>query len=157
MIRAYEVRLTIPDNAAFTARATLDRLGLGMEELTRAEIYLFDVDDACVAALDAAVPTIETIYNPNKHVFRIRDAVPEAGELWVGNRPAQGGPSPVPKQEPMQAFRIAGRSLAGVRSLERYVSWRFRRRGAAAPPELVLVAAESLLANAAYQNVTVGA
>jgi hypothetical protein len=157
VIRAYEVRLTIPDNAAFTARVALDRLGLGMEELTRADIYLFEVDESAIEALDATIPTIETIYNPNKHAFRIRDAVPEQGELWVGDRPAQGGPSPAPKQEPMQAFRIAGRTLRSVRSLERFVSWRFRRRGAAAPPELVLVAAESLLSNPAYQKVTVGA
>ncbi|MGH7751098.1 MAG: hypothetical protein ACREQ5_40985, partial [Candidatus Dormibacteria bacterium] len=113
MTRGYAVALTIPDNAAFTALVTLQRLGVACDELQRAEIYLFDVDPEHVEALDRSVPMLETIYNPNKHRLRGCGAAPEPGEVWIGDwgtEVAVRGP----------ALRIAGRELAGVRTLRRY-------------------------------------
>jgi phosphoribosylformylglycinamidine (FGAM) synthase PurS component len=154
--RAYEVRLTIPDNAAFTALAALQRLGFGCDELVRAEVFLFEVDEHAVEALDRAVDTIETIFNPNKHVLRIREAAPEAGELWVAGLAPQGASRADAKHLSMESIRIAGRTLNGVRSVERVISWRLKRAGAAVEAETAESAAAALLANSAYQRTVVG-
>ena len=84
MIRCIEVRLTIPDNESRTAFATLQRLGVALEGLERADLYRCDVDDASAAGLTEDLRACEGIFNPNKHalVERAGDA-PGPGEVWV--------------------------------------------------------------------------
>jgi len=145
VIRTYEVDLTIPDNTAYTALVALERLGIDCDEVRRADVYLFEVDDDAVAQLDASIRTIETIYNPNKHRLRAREPLPAPGEVWVG----EGERPHASKHCPMG--RIAGRTLRGVRSLERFVSWRLRLQGSDVPHAVVMAASDGLLCNPAYQ------
>jgi phosphoribosylformylglycinamidine (FGAM) synthase PurS component len=150
--RAVEVALTIPDNEAETALATLFRLGVALEALERADLYRFEVDEAQQEALVATLLGLETIFNPNKHVMNVRaDGAPQAGELWVeelhpglpeGDADAPEGP-----------VRIAGRLLPGVRRIERFTAWRLFESGRRpASPEVVARAAQTLLYNPAFQK-----
>jgi phosphoribosylformylglycinamidine (FGAM) synthase PurS component len=144
--RAIEVVLTIPDNEAETALATLRRLGVDLAELKRADLYRVEVDPAREGALAATLRELETIYNPNKHALRVRpDGEPRAGELWVEELHAAPPPAgPV---------RIAGRILPGVRRIERFTAWRLREAdGQEAGPEVVARAAQTLLYNPAFQK-----
>jgi len=146
---AVEVVLTIPDNEARTALATLIRLGVPLAGLERADLYRFDVEPGSEESLTATLRSLETIYNPNKHALRVRTcASPQAGEVWVDEiHPATmeaGGEGPV---------RIAGRTLAGVRAVERFTAWRvLGAEGRPAAAEVVGTAAETLLCNPAFQR-----
>ncbi len=113
MTRAFSVSLVIPDNEAFTAYETLARLGIPAARVVRADVWLFDVDEAAASGLAATLAEIETIYNPNKHrlVERASDA-PEAGEVWIATR------------DEVPATHIGGRRLAGVTAIRRRTSWR---------------------------------
>lgn len=65
------VSLKIPDNEAYTALVTLQRLGIDVKRLVRSEIFLLECVD-------------ESIFNPNKHVLReLAVAQPQPGECWV--------------------------------------------------------------------------
>jgi hypothetical protein len=147
MIRCIEVSLAIPDNEARTALATLRRLGVAVAALERADLYRCDVADADAERLVDTLRDCETVYNPSKHLMRVReDDRPGPGEVWIdeigsGARPG-GGP-----------LTIAGRTLAGVRSLERFTAWRlFSTREEPAGAELVTAATETLLCNSAFQK-----
>lgn len=144
--RTYEVELTIPDNTAFTALVTLQRLGIPCDDVRRAEIYTFDVADDRVAELDASIRQIETIFNPNKHVLRIRDARPQTGEVWIAERETA---TPV---APENGLRIAGRLLAGVRAVRRGTAWRLRKDGRDVSEKVLVAAVEGLLCNPAFQK-----
>jgi len=146
--RCVEVVLTIPDNEAETALATLRRLGVELGELVRADLYRVEVDPAQEEALVATLRDLETIYNPNKHALQVRsDGEPRAGELWVEELHATPPPAgPV---------RIAGRLLPGVTRIEHFTAWRMRDgEGRAAGPEVVARAAQTLLYNPAFQKAT---
>jgi phosphoribosylformylglycinamidine (FGAM) synthase PurS component len=150
LIRCIEVALAIPDNEARTALATLRRLGVELAALERADLYRCDVAEADAERLVETLRTCETVYNPNKHVLRVRaDGRPGPGEVWIdeiggGNPPPAGGP-----------VSIAGRPLAGVRTLERFTAWRlFTGPEAPAGPALVSTATETLLCNPAFQKAT---
>lgn len=146
MIRCIEVRLTIPDNEARTAFATLGRLGVAVRGLERADLYRCDVEDAAAAGLADELRACEGIFNPNKHalVERAGDG-PVAGEVWVDEAgPLERTDAPVV---------VSGRTLAGVRSLERYVAWRvIGEDGVPAPRETVAAATNALLCNTAFQR-----
>ena len=67
---AFEIRLAIPDNEAYTALATLQRLGVECAGIARTDIHVFGFDDDTDAGdLEAQLKTIATIFNPNKHRF----------------------------------------------------------------------------------------
>jgi phosphoribosylformylglycinamidine (FGAM) synthase PurS component len=145
-VRTYAIELTIPDNTAFTALVTLQRLGIACDEVRRAEIYTFDVEEGHVAELDASIRQIETIFNPNKHALRIRESHPQPGEVWIADRdeaPAAGAEN---------SLRIAGRELAGVRALRRRIAWRLRKDGRDVPENVLATAVEGLLCNPAFQK-----
>jgi hypothetical protein len=76
MIRCIEIALSIPDNEARTALATLERLGVPAAALVRADLYRCDVDDAHADELPQTLRAFETIFNPNKHVLRDRGSGP---------------------------------------------------------------------------------
>jgi phosphoribosylformylglycinamidine (FGAM) synthase PurS component len=153
--RTYAIELTIPDNTAFTALVTLQRLGIACDEVRRADIYRFDVDDDRAEQLDASIRQIETIFNPNKHVLRAREPHPQAGEVWIADRdepaarPAEGDAAPGDAEN---GLRIAGRQLAGVHSLRRMTAWRLRKDGRDVPENVLAAAVEGLLCNSAFQK-----
>jgi phosphoribosylformylglycinamidine (FGAM) synthase PurS component len=146
-----EVALTIPDNEAETTLSTLRRLGLDLARLERADVYRFSLDAGREPALEAALRSMETIYNPNKHVLRLReDAWPAPGELWVHEVPHAAGAGAARRE-----MRVAGRVLEGVHGVERFVAWRlFGAAGSPATAELVRRASDCLLCNPSFQSAT---
>jgi hypothetical protein len=140
--RAYVVTLSIPDNEAYTALTTLARLGLAVETAERSDVWVATVEAGAVAALDAAVATIETIYNPNKHRLEVRhDAVPRPGEVWITAR------------DETPAITVAGRTVAGLRGIVRRTGWRLLdENGNDVPPGVLAAATEQFLCNPAFQK-----
>jgi hypothetical protein len=146
MTLAVEVALTIPDNEALTALATLRRLGVDLGTLERADLWLFEVEPERVDQLVETVRGTETIFNPSKHALRVRDtAAPQSGEAWL-DEPAVAALLGPP-------VRVAGRLLPGVERAERFVAWRLRdRHGRPAVAEVVDRSLETLLCNPAFQR-----
>ena len=144
--RAFAVRLAIPDNEAYTAMVTLQRLGIRCESVERAEIHIFGLeDDAPADELDRVVPTIATIYNPNKHRLRRLSAPrPMKGEVWVTARELP---------EVHDQVVVGGIRLPGVRSAWKATSWRLQdAAGNDVSTELLDRAVETLLCNSAFQR-----
>ncbi len=139
--RAYAVFLTIPDNEAFTALETLGRLGLAVGRVVRADVWLLDVDDAAAGDLTAAVASIETIHNPNKHRLVARAAPePDPGEVWIASR------------DEAPATHVAGRAIPGVRAIRRRTAWRLLDEGGRdVAPAVLDRAVETFLCNPASQ------
>ena len=125
-----EIVLTIPDNEAYTALTTLQRLGVEITDLRRADVWRFETQASQEAALIERVRTLETIYNPNKHKLRVlKHEAPEPGETWIDEPGCGAIERPV---------RISGRELPGVSRAVRYTGWRlFVGEGIPAPPEIV--------------------
>jgi hypothetical protein len=139
--RAFAVRPTIPDNEGKTAAATLATLGVSIDTLERADIWIFETSDepeSGAAELERAVRADETIFNPNKHALEALTSVkPGIGEVWVE--------SDLPVKLPAARW--------GGRRVRRLAAWRLRTAaGAPAAREVVIAAAEKLLCNAAYQR-----
>ena len=111
--RTFAVTLTIPDNEAFTALETLNRLGMPVARVVRTDVWLLDVDEAVARDLAATVASIETIHNPNKHrlVERQSDR-PLPGEVWVASR------------DEATSSTVGGRAIPGVRAVRRRTAWR---------------------------------
>jgi phosphoribosylformylglycinamidine (FGAM) synthase PurS component len=148
MIRCIDIALIIPDNEARTALATLQRLGVGVAMLERADLYRFDVEDEEANDLVTRVRATETIFNPNKHIMRVRAlSKPDVGEVWVGDLA-----SPIAAGD----VRVGRRVLPGVRAFERFTAWRmYGAPGVRANAELVAAATETLLCNPAFQKASV--
>lgn len=140
--RVYAIRLTIPDNEAFTAYETLARLGLDVARVQRSDIWLFDGDDAPPADLTGSIAAIETIHNPNKHRLTERQHDrPEPGEVWIAVR------------DEAPATAVGGRSIPGVRAIRRRTAWRLLDESGTDVPRATLVrATESFLCNPAFQE-----
>ena len=137
--RAYVISLSIPDNEAYTALTTLARMGLPIAAVDRADVWVASVEPERAAALDAALTTLEAIFNPNKHRLEIRsDARPFPGEVWItaiDEAPAAG---------------LGGRSLPGI---VRHTSWRLRDKAGNDVTETVRRrAVEGFLCNPAFQK-----
>jgi phosphoribosylformylglycinamidine (FGAM) synthase PurS component len=149
--RYVEVVLTIPDNEAETALATLRRLGVHVDRLRRSDLYRVELDATSEATLLDTLREIETIYNPNKHALELRlGGTPAAGEVWIDepnlDRPGEAASA-------ASSVMVAGRVLPGVRRLERLVAWQlFSERGKPASPEVVARATKTLLCNPAFQR-----
>jgi hypothetical protein len=146
MIRCVDIALTIPDNEALTALSTLQRLGVPVDVLTRADLYRCDVEEDADHDLLSTLRSFESIFNPNKHRIALRTGTgPLAGEVWIDALDAL---------DPLGGLD-AGRSLAGIRRLERSTAWRlFDRDGSAAAASVVTAAVEMLLCNPAFQKAT---
>jgi hypothetical protein len=139
--RTYAVSLTIPDNEAFTAYETLGRLGVPVAGVRRADVWVFEVDDAAAGDLSATVASIETIHNPNKHRLVERTAAkPEPGEVWIAAR------------DEAPATLVAGRPIRGVRAIRRRTAWRLLDESGGDVPQAVRErAVETFLCNPAFQ------
>jgi len=140
--RAYVVTLTIPDNEAFTALTALARMGIAATAAVRSDVWIATVESAHVAALDAAIGTIETVYNPNKHHLEVRpDALPRAGEVWIT------------AHAETPAITIAGRTVDGVRGIVRRTAWRLLdEHGNDVPASVLDQATDTFLCNPAFQK-----
>jgi hypothetical protein len=138
--RTFAVSLTIPDNEAFTALETLDRLGVPVARVVRADIWLFDADDAA-GDLASTIAAIETIHNPNKHRLAERESDrPAPGEVWIAAR------------DEAPTHLVAGRSIAGVRTIRRRTAWRLLDdSGGDVAPAALDRAVETFLCNPAFQ------
>jgi phosphoribosylformylglycinamidine (FGAM) synthase PurS component len=148
MIQTIEIGLTIPDNEAYTALTTLQRLGVEVGGIRRADLWRFELDAAAAATFVDELQTLETIYNPNKHALSVRpDERPVRGEVWI-NEPGHGVlESPV---------RISGRVLPGVERASRSVSWHLQAPdGNPVSAEVLRRAVEILLCNPAFQKATI--
>ena len=147
MIGCVEVALLIPDNEARTALAVLQRLGVGVVALERADLYRCDIADDAPATLVETLRGIESVFNPNKHVIRSRETVrPGAGEVWIDEIASEcvAGNGDL---------RVAGRVVAGLRRLERFTAWRLATApGVAAEAAVVGAATELLFCNPAFQK-----
>lgn len=142
VLRSYVVSLTIPDNEAFTALTALARLGLPVSSVLRSDVWVAIVDPLLIDAADAVIPTIETIFNPNKHRLDIRsDDRPAPGEVWIT------------AHDETPATTVAGRSVPGIEAIVRRTSWRLLDEGGADVPAGVLDrATETFLCNPAFQK-----
>lgn len=151
MIRCIEVSLIIPDNEARTALATLQRLGVAIVALERADLYRCDVAGEAADDLVATLRGIEAVFNPNKHAIRTRDtAVPGAGEVWVDEIGTE-----IVEMPSLAGVRIAGRRVPGLHAFERFTAWRlWSARDVAAGPSTVARATDVLLRNSAFQKAT---
>ena len=80
---AVAISLKIPDNTAYTALVTLERLGVHVARIERSEIWLFPGGENA-AELVARVRADESVFNPNKHRLSVLDrAAPRVGEVWI--------------------------------------------------------------------------
>jgi len=140
-----EIALTIPDNEAYTALTTLQRLGAVISDLQRADVWRFEAEDGYETALIDRVRTLETMYNPNKHEMRVRDRDGrEPGEVWIDD---------LGHDEIERPVVISGRELPGVVRAVRYMGWRlFVSEGRPAPTEVVRSAVATLLCHPAFQR-----
>jgi hypothetical protein len=138
--RVAAIALKIPDNAAFTAREALARLGIDVARVERSEIWRCeDAGDAQTFA--ERVAANEAIFNPNKHrLTMVPEGRPRPGEVWIERR------------DPSDATRL-GKPIPGVASARRYVGWRlFDRNGAPAHRPILGDAVRLLLCNPAIDE-----
>jgi len=140
--KTFAIALTIPDNEAFTARETLRRIGIAVEDVRRSDIWTFTVDDANAAGLRSTIETIETIFNPNKHQLEERaGARPQRGEVWIEPR------------EETRMSSVGGRTIAGVHAIRRRTAWRLvDADGNDVPVTELDRAVETFLCNPAFQK-----
>jgi hypothetical protein len=143
MKRSVAIGLRIPDNAAYTALVTLQRLGVAVARLERTEVWELD-DEGEAATLPARVESNETIFNPNKHRLVVLEADrPRSGETWIGEA---GHRNEVREH-------LGGRGIGGVASSRRFVGWRlFDAAGAPVARDVVAAAVERLLCNPAIER-----
>ena len=142
--RTFAISLTIPDNEAFTALETLDRLGIPVARVVRADIWQFDADDEASRDLASTIASIETIHNPNKHRLAERESNrPAPGEVWIAPR----------DEAPVSS--VAGRPIGGVRAIRRRTAWRLLDdSGRDVAPAALDRAVETFLCNPAFQVAT---
>ncbi len=141
-VRCVAITLKIPDNEAFTALMTLQRLRVPVSQLERADIWLFETEQS--DGLLEAVQANELLFNPNKHTLSERaGADPLEGELWVEEL----------GQDPSLRAQLGGKMISGVRSAKRVRGWQlFDENGAPAEQAVVKTAADVLLCNPAIER-----
>ena len=124
---AVAISLKIPDNAAYTALTTLQRLGVDCKRVERSEILVVDIGGSA-ESLAKTIESDEAIFNPNKHRLVVLESVePRPGEVWIAEM---------------------GRA-------NRYIGWRLLdAAGHAASSDVLRAAAERLLCNPAIEKAT---
>jgi len=137
------VGLRIPDNAAYTALVTLQRLQVAVDRLERNEVWDFD-DDGSASTLAARVEANEAIFNPNKHRLVVLDgASPRAGEAWIDET----------GRHDEIVEHLGGKGIEGIGRARRYVGWRlFDAAGNPVSRDVVGAAVERLLCNPAIER-----
>ncbi len=110
--RAFAVELKIPDNEAYTAMRALQRLGIEVARVQRADLLVFTGDES-EEGLRERIERDERLFNPNKHrLERLSEMRPREGEVWVEMLDA---PSSVPMRRLVswRLFDRAGEPLGG--------------------------------------------
>ena len=141
--RFVAIGLKIPDNAAYTAMVTLQRLGVDVDRVERSEIWQLEdsLEDSTIAR---RVERNETIFNPNKHRLTLLDRTrPRAGEVWIAG---------LADDADEVREHLGGRGIDGVRRSRRYVGWRLYGKGAPVPRDVVGEAVQRLLCNPAIER-----
>lgn len=140
--RAYVVALTIPDNEAYTALRTLERLSIVVGDVQRSDVWVAELDPEAVQHFDALLPTLETLFNPNKHRLSVREtARPLPGEVWIA------------AVDETVTTTIGGRVVPGLRGLRRRTAWRLTdAHGNDVAPGVLDRATETFLCNPAFQK-----
>ena len=140
--RCLAIALKIPDNEAFTALTTLQRLGVTVARVDRADIWLFETEEA--NGLLEAVQANELLFNPNKHqISELAQIHPREGEVWIEEL----------GQDPSLRAQLGGKMIPGVRSAKRMRGWRlFTEHGSPANRTLVKTAADAILCNPAIER-----
>ncbi|MBV8148173.1 MAG: hypothetical protein JO092_03685 [Candidatus Eremiobacteraeota bacterium] len=126
------IRMKIPDNTAYTAQVTLQRLGVEVARVERADIWYFTGGDA--SRLRNRLERDETVFNPNKHrLAMLPDIGPREGEVWI---------EPFSVDPAAQALRA-----------RRYVGWRlFDAANSPVRRSVVEAAVAALLCNPAIER-----
>lgn len=108
-------------------------------------MHVFGVEDESGDELASVIPTIATIYNPNKHrLLELSEPRPAAGEVWITS-----GELPSAREQVV----LGGVKLPGVRSVWQATSWRLLdAAGKDVAPEILDRAVETLLCNPAFQR-----
>lgn len=126
------IGLKIPDNSAYTAKVTLQRLGVDVDRVERSDIVRFENDEDS-AELRARVERDESIFNSNKHrIAVLPSSEPRAGEVWIET--------------------IGAESMVARMPARRYVGWRLFAGDAPAPRATLDAAVTSLLCNPAIER-----
>ncbi len=126
------IGLKIPDNSAYTAMVTLQRLGVDVQRVERSDIVRFE-NDADAAELRARIERDESVFNPNKHRITVLDGFqPRPGEVWIET--------------------IGARSTIARMPAQRYVGWRLFAAEAPAPRATLEAAVQALLCNPAIER-----
>ena len=141
--RAVAITLKIPDNAAYTALTTLQRLGLPVARVERSEIWVVE-DSGGAEDFAARMERNETIFNGNKHRLTVLDAAaPRAGETWIEEIGAH--------DEVRE--HLGGKAIPGIAKPRRYTGWRLLGNdGRPADADLLREAAARLLCNPAIEK-----
>ncbi len=140
--RAIAIRLKIPDNEAYTALATLRRLGVAVEKIERSEVWIVD-DGGDADTLATRVEANETIFNPNKHRLALLDSTePRAGEAWIRE---------IAELDEVREH-LGGKRIPGITRAQRCTGWRlFDAAGRPAETKVVVEALDRLLFNGAIE------
>lgn len=126
------IGLKIPDNSAYTAMVTLQRLGVEVQRVERSDIMRFE-NDADSGELRARIERDESVFNPNKHRITVLDnPQPRPGEVWIET--------------------IGAKSTIARMPARRYVGWRLFAGDAPAPRATLDAAVTSLLCNPAIER-----
>ncbi len=135
-----EIRLKVPDNAAYTALVALQHLGIDVARVEHAVVWGL-TDDGDPATLVARIERNQALFNPNLHAVSIRSqSRPETAEIWIW-------------EVDHDAWRLPGRGIEGVTSAKPMASWRlFQRDGRPASEETLRRACNELLRNAAVED-----
>ena len=126
------IALKIPDNSAYTAKVTLQRLGVEVQRVERSDIVRFENDENA-EELRARVERDESIFNPNKHrITMLPSPSPRTGEVWIET--------------------IGAESRVARMPARRYVGWRLFAGDAPAPRATLDAAVQALLCNPAIER-----
>lgn len=104
---ALAISLKIPDNTAYTALVTLQRLGVELSRIERNDVWRFPAGEP--AQLRRRIEGDETIFNPNKHRLSVLpQPAPREGEVWIEPFSAD------PLARALNAKRLVGWQLFGA-------------------------------------------
>ncbi|GAC1504366.1 MAG: hypothetical protein NVS1B14_10160 [Vulcanimicrobiaceae bacterium] len=133
---AIAISLKIPDNEARTALAALVRLGVRIDAVERADVWLIEYGGPG-ADLVKLVRSDEVLFNPNKHALEpLASLRPRGGEIWV---------------EPLDRS-ASGKMISGIGAAKRVVAWRMWSGNRPATREILQAAAQALLCNSAIER-----
>jgi len=166
------VRLSIPDNTAFTALTALRLLGYPeLERVQRETIYSLQLIDSGRPAEEivAALTRAEVLFNPNKHELSYRLLNAPGGAPVVRERSALR-PSSEARTQPEYEAVVSDNGddcsrlvallkdhfgIRELRSLSRAIAWTLYESGARASAERLSWACAQLLCNPHSQRVLI--